>query len=388
MHERHAKQRRPAPVFPGRGSDLIPGIPEILGTLPSLRRAKHAHCAHHPQQRHRPAHDERQHQQLGDRGQEDPAFRPAECGGAQTVQGGEKSDATEKAGQRDLHHRPALPRRPGLVEIGAQRQDKLDDAADRGHRRDDAGELGQHAAVRRRRAEPGRLRRRPELRQGREHAERKDIAGRAPHERTFHEGQHLFLQDLPTARQSLLHRVLRQVKRVGHVFHRAVLAVVQDQRLPVQLGHALQRAPQDRLLLLFHRDIRHGRLGRHQFAGVLDRFRPPHRLPAFGPAQTPDLVPQDPTQPRAQLFRLTQRSQLAPGLDKRLLREVLALAQLAGRGIRQRTQQPLVPLHDPAERRALAGQAGRHQLRVAGYFDGRHVFRGVHDALPVRARKA
>ena len=92
----------------------------------------------------------------------------------------------------------------------------------------------------------------------RQHAEREDVAGSTAGQSAFHEGKHPFLQNLATSREPLLDGVLGQIKFGRHMLDRTILPVVKDQRFAIQLGHALQRAPQDSLLLLVYGEVRSG----------------------------------------------------------------------------------------------------------------------------------
>ena len=148
-----------------------------------------------------------------------------------------------------------------------------------------------------------------------------------------------------------------------------MLAVVEDQRFAIQLGHALQCAPQDRLLLLVHREVCGGLVTRRHLLRQLKRFRLPHGFLAIGATQSADLVTQNPAQPRTKFFRFTQSAELAPSVHERVLRQIFALAQVSGRRVRQRAEETLVSFHDPAEGLAIAGQAVGHQLGIGDEFN-------------------
>ena len=133
------------------------------------------------------------------------------------------------------HDGATFPRRPRLIQIGAQGHYCADHATDRGKQRRNARGLDQHATVCRGRADPRGFRRGRDFRNRRKHTNREDATGCASDQRTFHEGQHLLLQNFPATRQPLFHRVLCQIERVGHVLHRAMLAVVENQRFAIHM---------------------------------------------------------------------------------------------------------------------------------------------------------
>src|SRR5262249_32664875 len=89
------------------------------------------------------------------------------------------------------------------------------------------------------------------------------------------------------------------------------------------------------------------------------------RLVSF-PAETlVNPVLDDATKPGPQLGRFAQMPEAIPRRNERLLRDVLALAQIANPAVGQGTNQRLVSRDDAAEGVATAGQAACDRFGIA-----------------------
>ena len=152
-----------------------------------------------------------------------------------------------------------------------------------------------------------------------------------------------------------------------------MLAVEQDERLPIDLGNAFDGAPKNGFLLLADGALRRERIG---VRGALRSLQGLGGMEGFAsiPSQRlADQIARDAAEPGAQARRLAQPRKLLPGDKERLLREVFALAQAAGGGVSQRADEGLVALDDAAKGIPVALQAFRHQLRIVVLRDG-HFF--------------
>ncbi len=192
-----------------------------------------------------------------------------------------------------------------------------------------------------------------------------------------HEFQHAFLQLAAAPAQTLHDRIRSQLERRRHVLDGAMVAIKKNQRLAIDFREAADLAPEDRHLLVAHRLGRRQRLATGQFRRRVEGIGLVRGLPAESPAIAVDDVSRDATEPGTQPARVVQASEFLPGGDKRLLRDVLALAAAAGRAVGESTDEGLVPDDDLPEGVTVAGEALLHQLGVVaagrGNGNGCHV---------------
>lgn len=120
--------------------------------------------------------------------------------------------------------------------------------------------------------------------QCRQHTNHEGLAWIGVLQSTFDKSQHLLVQQLASAREALPDRILGQIQRCGDSFHGLMLAVEQDQRLAIDLRHALDGAPENGFLLLADCAFRRQRFGRRGILGRLEGLGSVDRLVSI-PAQ-------------------------------------------------------------------------------------------------------
>ena len=86
-----------------------------------------------------------------------------------------------------------------------------------------------------------------------------------------------------------------------------------------------------------------------------------------------DEIPRNGAKPRAQFFRLAQAGKLFPGGDECFLRQILALAQAAGRIVSQRADERLITRNNLAECLEVAGQAFADKAGIVVRLNGHRV---------------
>ncbi len=162
---------------------------------------------------------------------------------------------------------------------------------------------------------------------------------------------------LTAARQSLVRRRGADPERARDVFDGALLVVIEDQRLAIDVGHLSERGRHEALALrLAHRLVRRGRVD--HVGGLAERFAP------AALARVTSEVASDPAQPGRKLAAIAQLGEPAPCRDECILREVVSERSIAHATEGDRVYRTVIALDDLRERRAITAAARLDQLAV------------------------
>lgn len=378
MHQRHTEEAKRAFVFARGGTDLVDLVRKKFRVRATLGGAESAHAFHDADESERPHDQEHEHDRLGDEGEDRAVFPPAERSGAQEDECGHRTDYGDESGDGNFDDGAAFAGRARLVEIRAEGENRGDES---GRRRDEGrerGRLGEHPAVCGG-GDAGGFGGRGDFRQRGEDGEREHAARCAAFERAFDEGEDLLLQDFTAAGEALFDVVFGEIERGCDVFDGAVFAVVENERLAVIFGNALERAPHEGLLFVVRGEVGSGLIvGRKEVGGIVDRLGLSDGLASIGAAQVADFETQDPAEPGTEFFGLAQGGELAPGVDEGVLGEVFALAELTGGGVGEGAEEALVAFDDLAEGATVAGERRGDEFGVGRSQGGNHGIGGVH----------
>ena len=167
----------------------------------------------------------------------------------------------------------------------------------------------------------------------------------------------LFLQQFASARETLFDRVLGQFEILGDGFDGLMFAIKEDKGFPVDLRNALQRTPEDGLLLVIDRLVEGQRFGRGGFGNGVEGFGGVARFAALFFQAIVGVITGDLAKPGAELVRFAQTVELLPSRDESVLGDVFALAQAASIAVSEGADKRLITGDDLAEGIAIAGEA-------------------------------